>query len=70
MWALVRSLTHPHPDHSAGHLLMLTGRSQLPPGFDPSKPEAQRLAVDRRRGRRGLPAAQQPAAGGRAAREC
>ena len=69
LWALVRSLTHPHPDHSAGHLLMLTGRSQLPLGFDPSKPQAERLAVDRRGRRRRLPAAQQPAAGGRAARD-
>ena len=28
---------------------MLTGRSDLPPGFDAAKPEADRLAVDRRR---------------------
>jgi hypothetical protein len=35
-WALVRSLTHRSNDHSAGHLMMLTGRSVLPPGFDPS----------------------------------
>jgi len=39
-WALVRSLAHPSPEHSAGHLLMLTGRSQLPVGFDPSKPKS------------------------------
>jgi hypothetical protein len=38
-WALVRSMAHPHPDHSGGHLLMLTGRSQLPLGFDPAKPK-------------------------------
>lgn len=38
-WALVRSLTHPTNDHSAGHLMMLTGRSQLPPGFNPSAPK-------------------------------
>lgn len=37
-WALVRSLTHPSNDHSAGHMIMLSGRSQLPPGFDPSAP--------------------------------
>src|SRR5213082_3601991 len=37
-WALVRSLTHPTNDHSAGHMMMLSGRSQLPPGFDPSAP--------------------------------
>src|SRR5262245_8209583 len=35
-WALVRSLTHPTNDHSAGHLMMLTGRSALPPGFNPN----------------------------------
>jgi hypothetical protein len=34
-WALVRSLTHPSNDHSAGHMIMLSGRSDLPPGFDP-----------------------------------
>ncbi|HWC90482.1 MAG TPA: DUF1501 domain-containing protein [Pirellulales bacterium] len=33
-WALVRSLAHAQPEHSAGHMLMLSGRSQLPPGFD------------------------------------
>jgi hypothetical protein len=38
LWALVRSLTHPSNDHSAGHLIMLTGRSQLPPGFSASSP--------------------------------
>ena len=38
-WALLRSLTHPHNDHSAGHHVMLTGRSDLPIGFDPNKPK-------------------------------
>jgi hypothetical protein len=38
-WALVRSLTHPSNDHSAGHHIMLTGRSELPPGFDPNRPK-------------------------------
>jgi hypothetical protein len=37
-WALVRSLTHPSNDHSAGHHIMLTGRSKLPPGFIPNAP--------------------------------
>ena len=37
LWALVRSLTHSTNDHSAGHMIMLSGRSDLPPGFDPSK---------------------------------
>jgi uncharacterized protein (DUF1501 family) len=38
-WALVRSLTHRTNNHSDGHLLMLTGRSDLPPGFSPNKPQ-------------------------------
>jgi hypothetical protein len=37
-WALVRSLTHPSNDHSLGHHIMLTGRSQAPLGFNPSAP--------------------------------
>jgi hypothetical protein len=37
LWALCRSLTHPSNDHSAGHHIMLTGRSDLPLGFDPTK---------------------------------
>lgn len=32
-WALVRSLTHSTNDHTRGHYLMLTGRSQVDPGF-------------------------------------
>jgi hypothetical protein len=39
LWALVRSLTHPSNDHSAGHMIMLSGRSQLPPGFNPNGPQ-------------------------------
>jgi hypothetical protein len=38
LWALCRSLTHRSNDHSAGHHIMLTGRSELPPGFNPSMP--------------------------------
>ena len=38
-WALVRSLTHPYNDHSAGHHVMLTGRTELPADFDPNKPK-------------------------------
>lgn len=38
-WALVRSLTHPTNNHSDGHLMMLTGRSVLPPGFSPNMPK-------------------------------
>jgi hypothetical protein len=37
-WAMVRSLTHPSNDHSLGHHIMLTGRSQAPAGFNPSMP--------------------------------
>jgi hypothetical protein len=37
-WALVRSLTHRSNDHSLGHHIMLTGRSDAPPGFSPVKP--------------------------------
>lgn len=37
-WALVRSLTHPSNDHSLGHHIMLTGRSESPVGFNPSAP--------------------------------
>ena len=40
LWSLVRSLTHPSSDHSAGHHIMLTGRSMLPTGFDPSAARA------------------------------
>lgn len=38
LWTLVRSLTHPSNDHSAGHHIMLTGRSKLPPTFNPNRP--------------------------------
>jgi hypothetical protein len=38
LWALVRSLSHGSNDHSAGHHIMLTGRSDLPAGFDPNGP--------------------------------
>ncbi len=37
-WSLVRSLTHKTNDHSAAHHMLLTGRSDLPPGFNPSLP--------------------------------
>lgn len=38
-WALVRSLTHPYNEHSEGHMAMLTGRTEMPVGFNPSKPK-------------------------------
>lgn len=39
LWALCRSLTHGSNDHSAAHHIMLTGRADLPLGFDPNKPK-------------------------------
>ncbi len=38
-WALVRSLTHPFNEHSQGHMVMLSGRTQLPEGFDFNRPK-------------------------------
>lgn len=37
-WALCRSLSHGSNEHSDGHYIMLTGRTDLPPGFDRNKP--------------------------------
>ena len=37
-WALCRSLTHGSNEHSAGHHMILTGHSNLPPGFKPNEP--------------------------------
>ena len=37
-WAMVRSLTNKSNDHSLGHHIMLTGRSDAPVGFNPSAP--------------------------------
>ena len=38
-WALVRSLTHPYNEHSQGHMVMLSGRTPMPRGFDASRPK-------------------------------
>jgi hypothetical protein len=38
-WALVRSLTHQHNEHSQGHHVMLTGHSEQPAGFSSQKPQ-------------------------------
>lgn len=63
LWSLVRSLTHPWNEHSQGHQAMLSGRSALPAGFDPTKPRAEdwpsiaSVAGDRRAGRNNLPPA-------------
>lgn len=39
LWSICRSLTHPSNEHSAGHHIMLTGRSEMPPGFNDSLPQ-------------------------------
>jgi hypothetical protein len=38
MWSICRSMTHNTNEHSAAHMMMLAGRSDLPPGFNPSRP--------------------------------
>ncbi|WP_339734361.1 DUF1501 domain-containing protein [uncultured Gimesia sp.] len=38
LWSLCRSLTHGSNEHSMGHHIMLTGRSEVPVGFNPSRP--------------------------------
>ncbi|MGH7226000.1 MAG: DUF1501 domain-containing protein, partial [Gemmataceae bacterium] len=38
LWSLVRSLTHPSNGHSEGHMMMLSGRTPLPAGFNSSAP--------------------------------
>lgn len=40
MWSLVRSLTGSSSGHSEGHHIMLTGRSDLPVGFDGNRPKS------------------------------
>src|SRR5262249_34196689 len=40
LWSMVRSLTHSSNEHSAGHMIMLAGRSDLPTGFSPNRPNA------------------------------
>ena len=37
--ALVRSVTHGSNEHNAAHTIMLTGRSELPPGYNENKPQ-------------------------------
>ena len=39
-WALTRSMSHPYNEHSVGHHVMLTGRSEEPQGFSPNGPTA------------------------------
>lgn len=37
LWSLCRSLTHPFNEHFEGHMVVLSGRSNLPPAFDRQK---------------------------------
>lgn len=39
LWSICRSLTHPRNEHSDGHMVMLSGRTQLPPGFSRNTPK-------------------------------
>lgn len=63
LWAVCRSLTHPSNEHSAGHQIMLSGRTELPPGFNPGKPQPRdwpaiaAIAGDVTRARNNLPPA-------------
>lgn len=38
-WSLVRSLTHTQNGHLEAHMIMLSGRTQLPPGFKKRDPQ-------------------------------
>jgi len=38
-WSVVRSLSHPYNEHSQGHMVMLSGRTDMPVGFNPSVPK-------------------------------
>ena len=63
LWSLCRSLTHPSNDHSLGHHIMLTGRTDTPIGFNPNQPRPQdwpslaSIAGDLTRPRHNLPPA-------------
>lgn len=39
-WSLIRSLTTPYNEHSQGHTSILTGRTPMPPGYSPVKPQS------------------------------
>ncbi len=39
-WSLIRSLTTPYNEHSQGHTSILTGRTPMPVGYDPGKPQS------------------------------
>lgn len=62
-WALCRSLTTATDDHELGHQVILSGRIEPPPGFNPNQPQASdwpaiaALANYAARGRHNLPPA-------------
>ncbi|MDA1052887.1 MAG: DUF1501 domain-containing protein [Planctomycetota bacterium] len=39
-WSLIRSLTTPYNEHSQGHTAILTGRTPMPVGYSPVKPQS------------------------------
>jgi len=39
LWSVVRSLSHPYNEHSQGHMVMLSGRTPMPVGFNPGLPK-------------------------------
>jgi len=39
-WSLIRSLTTPYNEHSQGHTAILTGRTPMPAGYSPVKPQS------------------------------
>jgi hypothetical protein len=63
LWALCRSLTTGTDDHEQGHQMILSGRRELPVGFNPNLPQATdwpsmaALANYAARGRNNLPPA-------------
>ncbi|MEC7603979.1 MAG: DUF1501 domain-containing protein, partial [Planctomycetota bacterium] len=38
-WSVVRRLTHPYNEHSQGHMAILSGRTEMPTGFNPQAPK-------------------------------
>ena len=62
-WSMVRSLTHPNNEHWQGHMVMCSGRTMIPPGFQASKPQPTdwpsmaAIAGNAMRGRNNLPPA-------------
>lgn len=63
LWALCRSLTTGTNDHEFGHQIILSGRAEIPPSFNPNQPQPTdwpamaALANYAKRGRNNLPPA-------------